>query len=75
MGTQNKTCPKCGGRMGAGFQLDHADSPGKKAAEWVEGPAEKGWFGAIKLRGRARIGIESWRCARCFYLESYAPAP
>ena len=45
----------------------------QKPEIWVEGAPEKRWYG-IKLRGKRQLTIESWRCARCGYLESYAAA-
>jgi hypothetical protein len=74
MASSPKTCPKCsGGRMTQGFVLDLGDGNAKKVANWIEGPVEKGWFGVAKTRDRRRLEIESYRCERCGYLESYAP--
>ena len=69
----SKTCPKCGGRMAQGFQLDLGDGSAKKIASWVEGTPERAWFKTVKVRGKRQLEIESWRCERCFFLESYAP--
>ena len=38
----------------------------------IEGLAEKAWYG-LKVRGKTRLAVETWRCGRCHYLESYAP--
>jgi hypothetical protein len=41
--------------------------------EWVEGaPDFRKWMG-VRLKGRARLKVGSFRCERCYYLESYAP--
>ena len=68
----SKSCPKCGGRMEQGFILELKDGNRKAITEWVEGLAEKAWYG-LKTRGKRRLAIETWRCGRCAYLESYAP--
>ena len=68
----SKSCPKCGGRMDQGFTpetKEHATSVNL----WVEGVPEKSFWTGIKTRGRKRLKIETWRCGRCSYLESYAP--
>ena len=68
----SKSCPKCGGRMDTGFLLELKDGNAKAATDWVEGPIEKAWYG-LKVRGKKRLPVETWRCGRCAYLESYAP--
>ena len=68
------TCGKCGGRMEPGFLLELKDGNQKAVTEWVEGEPEKGWFGFVKVRGKRRLKVQTQRCTRCFYLESYAPA-
>ena len=63
-------CPKCTGAMEEGFILDAADTPW--VARWIEGPPQVSrWFGA-KLKGRRQSQIQTFRCVRCNYLESYA---
>jgi len=68
------TCAKCGGRMEQGFVLDHSDNHGKRVSGWVEGAPERGWFRPLKLRGKRQLEVQTWRCTRCGYLESYAPS-
>lgn len=68
----SKSCPKCAGRMEQGFTPD-AREHGSSVSVWVEGLAEKSFWGHIKTRGRRKLDIETWRCGRCAYLESYAP--
>jgi ribosomal protein S27AE len=75
MALRSDSCPKCGGRQVQGFILDHADGQPKKVTSWVEGAPEKGWFGGVKIRGKRTLEIESWRCDKCGFLESYAPVP
>lgn len=69
----SKSCPKCGGRMGEGYVAD-ADSGAYKISHWVEGAPVKGFFG-VKVGRRKKLEVETWRCGRCAYLESYAPGP
>ena len=66
-------CPKCQGAMTEGFVIDNTER-GRKVSSWVEGvPVDSFWMG-LKLGGKKPIHISSWRCSRCGYLESYAPA-
>ncbi len=61
--------------MAEGFILDSADGAGK-VARWVEGPPVRGWwsrFGYVgKLGKKAKYEIQTWRCIRCGFLDSYA---
>ena len=65
------TCPKCRGEMEDGFLVDHTYGTAA-ASEWVEGPVEASFWTGVKLRGRERRRVSTWRCLRCGYLESYA---
>ena len=68
---QSKDCPKCGGGMAKGFIVDNTHG-GSGVSGWVEGePARSIWTG-LKLRGRTKLELRTWRCRRCGYLESYA---
>src|SRR5215510_13188372 len=40
-------------------------------SKWVEGAAQKGFFG-LKLKGKRQFAITTYRCTACGYLESYA---
>lgn len=66
-----RTCAQCGGRMEQGF-IPEATRHSNGPSEWIEGPPEKGWAG-LKLRGKRRLAVETYRCQRCGVLESYAP--
>jgi hypothetical protein len=59
--------------MAEGFVLD-ATHGGVAASSWVEGAPEKNVWTGIKLAGRARAEISSWRCGRCGFLELYTAA-
>ncbi len=67
----SKACPKCGARMEQGF-VPEAKDHSTKVEMWVEGPPQKKWWG-LSYKGSKRLEIETWRCGRCAYLESYAP--
>jgi hypothetical protein len=57
--------------MEPGFVVDQSYGTAE-ASEWVEGPVEKSFWTGVKLRGRDRRRIDTYRCVRCGYLESYA---
>ena len=68
---RSNTCPRCQGSMAEGFILDMGDGGARKVASWVEGPPTHGWF-SVKLGKKAKYEIQTWRCGRCGFLESYA---
>lgn len=41
--------------------------------QWVEGLPHYGFFGSTKLSGKKKFAVETFRCAKCGFLESYAP--
>lgn len=63
-------CPKCGNAMEPGFVVDHtygADG----VSEWAGETAQPSfWSGRIS--GKDRHPVQTFRCVRCGYLESYA---
>lgn len=44
----------------------------RSVPKWVEGEAKKSIWTGLKLRGRQRLEVSTYRCRRCGYLESYA---
>ena len=57
--------------MEAGFVLDSTYGA-NLAAQWVEGiPIRSVWTG-VKLKGRRKLPIVTYRCSKCGYLESFA---
>ena len=70
---QSKQCPKCSGSMAEGFVVD-ASHGTAGVSTWVEGPPQKSVWTGVKFTGRPRSEITTWRCARCGFLEHYAPA-
>ena len=71
MASRSLSCPRCGGSMDEGFILDESHGT-MKSQKWVAGAPELSfWFG-LKLRGKQRLDVSTYRCGRCGYLESYA---
>lgn len=69
---RSSACPKCQGSMTRGFLLEQNANHGYEPAKWVEGePVKSFWFG-LKLKGRSKLSVETWRCGRCGFLENYA---
>ena len=42
------------------------------ASQWVAGKPEKGFFVGAKMSSKEKHFIETFRCAKCGFLESYA---
>jgi hypothetical protein len=58
--------------MERGFVLDQTYGAVMQSA-WMEGAPERSiWTGGVKLKGRRRLPVTTYRCPRCGYLESYA---
>jgi hypothetical protein len=64
-------CGKCGGAMKEGFLLD-ASRNSFAVTHWAEGPPEYWFLKVLKLKGKQRHPVQSFRCSRCGFLESYA---
>jgi hypothetical protein len=60
--------------MKKGYILEYNGS-GFSASKWIAGPPEKSFFVGVKLAGREQYPIETFRCVRCGFLESYALSP
>jgi hypothetical protein len=58
--------------MAEGFQLDLRHGNQKAVTEWIEGAPERAWYG-LKVRGKTRLPVETFRGNRCGYLEHSAP--
>ena len=65
-------CPKCSTAMEPGFVLDQTYGANTQSS-WIEGAPERSFWTGVKLKGRERIPLVTFRCPRCGYLESYAP--
>ena len=60
--------------MESGFVIDKVGNDSYRAPEWAEGvPASSFWTG-LKLDGRERHAVVTYRCSACGYLESFAPS-
>lgn len=68
---RSHSCPKCQGSMVEGFLVDTTHG-GHKIGVWAEGVPEKSFWTGVKLRGKKKYSIQSWRCGRCGFLENYA---
>ena len=42
--------------------------------KWVEGEPQYSIWTGLKLRGKERLPVTTYRCSRCGFLESYAEA-
>ena len=58
--------------MEPGYVIDEGYGT-RTVANWVAGEPEKSIWTGLKLRGKTKVAISSYRCRRCGYLESYAP--
>jgi hypothetical protein len=54
-----------------GFVLDMTYG-GRLASRWVAGKPEKTFLGMAKIRDKEQHFIQSFRCTKCGFLESYA---
>ena len=57
--------------MQEGFILDLTEGP-RMVASWVAGKPEKSRWTGTKVHGKEQHHIQSFRCTKCGYLESYA---
>jgi uncharacterized Zn finger protein len=64
-------CPRCSGSMEVGFVVDEGYGT-RTVAKWVAGEPERSMWAGLKLRGKAKQDVVTYRCKRCGYLESYA---
>lgn len=67
------TCPRCSIQLQEGYLLDEARNQ-RTPTDWIEGKPERSFWTGLKLKGRARLRVASWRCPRCGLLELHAPA-
>jgi uncharacterized Zn finger protein len=64
-------CPRCSGSVEVGFVVDEGYGT-RTVAKWVAGEPERSMWTGLKLRGKAKQDVVTYRCKRCGYLESYA---
>jgi hypothetical protein len=65
-------CPGCRTPMDEGFMLDRGHGNAPSPAQWAEGAPERSWWQGLKLKGKDRIAVTTYRCPRCGLLQSYA---
>jgi hypothetical protein len=70
----SKQCPKCTGSMSEGLIADQTNQSAAAVPIWVEGEPERNFWTGLKLRGKPRFDVATWRCSRCGFLEQYAAA-
>ena len=75
MPPSNPSCPRCSGTMSIGVVPDYGDGNYGFQPRWVEGEFEKNWYGSIQTKNRRVLLVETYRCERCGFLESYANEP
>ena len=64
-------CLRCRGRMEVGFTLDEGYGV-YHVARWIAGePVRSFWMG-LKIRGRDKLAVTTYRCRSCGLLEHYA---
>ena len=67
------SCPRCQGTMEPGFVINESYGSGTRTVvQWVAGEPEKSLWTGLKLRGKQKLEVTTYRCRRCGYLESYA---
>jgi hypothetical protein len=57
--------------MERGFTVDEGYGT-RSVPKWVAGGPVKSMWTGLKLRGKVRLEVATYRCKRCGYLESYA---
>ena len=62
-------CPDCRVTMELGWIMDFTQ--GGIAPTWVRGSVEKGFWG-VKVRGKERLPVNTFRCPKCGQLKSFA---
>jgi len=61
--------------MQVGFLLDYAEQNVPFQQTWITGEPDRGWAGGLKVRGRTKFNVRTYRCSACGFLESFATEP
>lgn len=64
-------CPQCRVTMEEGFLVDRGHGDSTSVGEWAEGQPVRRWWG-LNMKGKERIPVVAYRCAKCGLLRSYA---
>lgn len=68
-------CPDCKVPMDSGFIVDFTyGTDASEQASWAKGPAERSSWTGLKLGGKERLPILTFRCPECGQLKSFAQA-
>ncbi|HEX2211081.1 MAG TPA: hypothetical protein VHG93_25585 [Longimicrobium sp.] len=65
-------CTDCQRNMEGGFLTD-TNQGFTEIAKWIEGPAEKSFWGGMKIKGRRNLPVYAWRCPGCSLVRLYPP--
>lgn len=65
-------CPRCRGVMDRGFVIDRGDYSIPETQKWVDGEPKRTFWAGVTLKNRRVIAVNTYRCAECGFLESYA---
>ena len=66
-------CAKCGSKMHQGFVLDRGHGGVGSPACWIAGEPESSFWTGTKYKSKPQYEVQTFRCIKCGYLESYAP--
>lgn len=66
------TCLRCQSPMEEGVTIDHGHGNSPTVPEWLEGAPERSVWTGLKMKGKHKFVVKTFRCERCGYLESYA---
>ncbi len=58
--------------MEQGFVIDKTHDSVQDTQKWVEGAPERTFWSGIQLKNKDIFVVQTYRCANCGYLESYA---
>ena len=68
-----RDCPLCGRRMEEGFVLAlDSNSHAVTQMHWIEGRPELSRWWGMRIKGRRKLPVVTFRCTGCGYLVSYA---
>ena len=65
-------CPACRVAMEEGFLLDKGAHNAPSQQEWAEGRPEQSFWTGLKLKGKEKLRVATFRCPNCGLLQSYA---
>lgn len=75
MSQPSPVCPDCKVAMDSGFIVDFTYGNGaSRQPVWVEGAAEPSFWQGVKLSGKERLPVVTFRCGACGQLKSFAQA-